>query len=59
MSDHENLIRVRHIYDSILKIDGFLTDIERSDFDNNEMLRLALIRLIEIIGEVASHITQD
>jgi uncharacterized protein with HEPN domain len=37
----------------------FLNDKSRADLDNNRMLTLALIRLLEIVGEAATRISPE
>jgi uncharacterized protein with HEPN domain len=36
---------------------GFLTGRQRTDLDTDEMLRFAVVRAVEIIGEAASHVS--
>jgi len=52
-------IRVRHILDAANKIVGFTDNRQRQDLDDNEMLTLALVRLIEVVGEASKHVSWE
>ena len=52
-------IRIKHMLDAAEKATHFIQGKERSDLDSDEMLFLAEIRLIEIIGEAAASVTED
>ena len=59
-STNENdRIRLRHMLDAALEAEGFLRGRVRADLDNNRMLALALVRLIEIIGEAATRVSDE
>ncbi len=55
----DDKIRIQHMIDSIEEAFEFVKGKSFSDFTNNRMLVLSLIKEIEIIGEAASKITQD
>ena len=55
----EDRIRLRHMLEAAQKIDAFTQGRTRQDLDTNEMLALAVIRLIEILGEAAKNISLD
>ncbi|KPQ33340.1 MAG: hypothetical protein HLUCCO16_18625 [Phormidium sp. OSCR] len=59
MSKVDDLTRLRHIRDAAMKAIAFANNRTRDDLDRDEMLALALIRLIEIIGEAANHVSMD
>jgi uncharacterized protein with HEPN domain len=46
-------VRVRHILDAAHQALAFLRGRSRADLDQDAMLSLALVRLLEIIGEAA------
>jgi uncharacterized protein with HEPN domain len=54
-TDH---VRVRHIVDAANKAIAFTQNRERGDLDRDEMLALATVRLIEIIGEAAKNVSE-
>lgn len=57
MSKIDDLTRLKHIRDAVLTTIDFVKDRNRDDLDNDQMLSLALVRLIEIIGEAANNIS--
>jgi len=48
-----NLVRVRHALDAANKAIEFLKGKSRADLAKNEMLSLAIVRLLEIVGEAS------
>lgn len=52
-------VRVLHMLDAARKVREFMQGKTRADLDTNEMLALAIVRLLEIIGEAAKHVPQD
>jgi len=57
---HRNdLIRLRHIFDAGREAVAFSSGRSREDLDKDRMLSLALVRLLEIIGEAARGISQE
>jgi uncharacterized protein with HEPN domain len=59
MSAIDDKTRLQHILDAGQKIQNFAAEHTRESFEKDEMLQLALVRLIEIIGEAASKISQE
>jgi uncharacterized protein with HEPN domain len=55
----DDLAYIEHILLSISKIEAFTKNMTRSDFEKNEMVQDAVIRNIEIIGEVSKRISSD
>jgi uncharacterized protein with HEPN domain len=49
----DDLARLHHILDAGLKAASFVKGKKRSELDENELLSLALLRLLEITGEAA------
>ena len=52
-------VRMRHMLDAAKEAVSFTTDRSRSDLDTDSMLALALVRLLEIIGEAANAVTEE
>jgi uncharacterized protein with HEPN domain len=52
-------VRLRHMHEAAAKAIAFTQNKKRSDLDNDEVLTLALIRLLEIIGEAAKSISEE
>ena len=54
-----DIIRMRHMVDAATKAVSFVTGKSRDYLDEDEKLSLALVRLVEIIGEAASKVTAE
>lgn len=60
MSKHDQwLFRVRHIVESIQRINTYVEGIDLPMFVQNRMMREAIERNFEIIGEAVTHISDD
>ncbi|ANV83729.1 hypothetical protein AWQ21_04645 [Picosynechococcus sp. PCC 7003] len=59
MSKIDDFTRLKHIQDSARLVLQFTAGRTRDDLASDEMLSLALVRLVEIIGEAANHISLD
>ncbi|ACK69451.1 protein of unknown function DUF86 [Gloeothece citriformis PCC 7424] len=59
MSKIDDLTRLKHIRDAAAEALFFIENKTREDLDTNRMLSLALVRLIEIIGEAANHVSES
>jgi uncharacterized protein with HEPN domain len=57
--DPRDEVRLRHMLEAAQKAIQFTDGCERADLDSDEILMLAVVRLIEIFGEAAKNITQD
>lgn len=55
----EDRIRVEHMLDACRSVARFIAGRKRVDLDEDEMLRFALVRAIEIIGEAASKVSPE
>jgi uncharacterized protein with HEPN domain len=58
-SPESDLIRLRHMLDYAQKAEQFTGGYTRADLDTNEMLALAVIHLIEIIGEASKSVSEE
>ena len=54
-----DIVRLRHMLDYAEKAIQFTRGKSRADLDTNEMLALATIHLVEIIGEASKSISPD
>lgn len=52
-------VRIRHMHDAALEAQGFMRGRTRADLDTDRMLALAVVRLLEIIGEAAKNVPPD
>ena len=50
-------VRLRHMLDASRKAVEFTDDRTRTDLDTDEMLALAVVRLVEIVGEAAKSVS--
>jgi uncharacterized protein with HEPN domain len=55
----EDEVRVRHLVDAAATARKFVAGRERRDLDTDEMLRLALTKLVEIVGEAAKQVSPE
>ena len=56
LSDKE---RLDHILDAINSIEQFCTGVTPESFQNNYMLQLAVVKLLEVIGEASNHLSKE
>lgn len=54
-----DVVRLRHLEEAATKAVTFCEGRTRSDLENDEMLRLAVTKLVEIVGEAAKHVSED
>ena len=59
MSRGGSSIRLRHMLDYAQEAITLIRGKSRADLDADRLLNLALVRLIEMIGEAASHVPSD
>lgn len=52
-------IRLEHILDSISEIKAAITNQTKENFLKNHVLRIAVVKWIEIIGEAANNISDE
>jgi uncharacterized protein with HEPN domain len=59
MSRRDDRVYIEHMIDTANKAINFVEGISREDFDNDELLRLAITHLLQIIGEAARRVSLD
>ncbi len=59
MSHHDDSIRLRHMLDACRESVQFSQGRSRGDLDSDRLFQLAMVRLVEIIGEAASRLTKE
>lgn len=59
MSQHNNSVSFRHMLDYALEAVAMTKGKKRADLDKDRKLNLALVRLLEIIGEAATRIPKE
>lgn len=58
MSKHDDRIRMQHMLDYSREALSLIRGRSREDLDTDRTLNLALVRLLEIIGEAASRVSE-
>jgi uncharacterized protein with HEPN domain len=59
MTRHDDLVRLRHMLEHAREAVSMVAGKEREDLRTERMLELALVRLIEIIGEAAARVSLE
>ena len=59
MSRRDPAVRLRHMRDYARKALDLTAGLARQDVDRDEVLRLALTHLVELVGEAASHVPPE
>ena len=59
MSEQRDSIRLRHMLDHAREAIALTEGRTRQDLDSDRLLELALVRLLEIVGEAASRVSQE
>jgi uncharacterized protein with HEPN domain len=59
MSDHDDWVSLRHMLDHAREACGMVQGRNRSDLPTDRSLELSLTRLIEIIGEAATRVSDS
>jgi len=57
MTQHDDLTRIRHVLDYSREAVEMLGGMAPEDLSRNRMLQLALVRLVEVVGEAASRVS--
>ena len=55
----EDLWRIQHMIDAAEQALDFVAERQREDLNGDAMLRLALVRAVEIVGEAAAQVTEN
>jgi uncharacterized protein with HEPN domain len=55
----DDRVRLQHIADALAAVAKFIQGRQRQDLDLDDMLRLALVQAIQIVGEAASRLTVE
>ena len=58
MSPPDDQVRLKHLREAAEKAVGFSAGKSREDLDQDELLRLALTKLVEIVGEAAKQVSE-
>ena len=56
---NEDMVRLKHMLDAAKKAIYFTKTRKRSDLERNEQLSLAVVRLLEVLGEAAKNVSEE
>lgn len=59
MTRHDPVVRVRHMLDYAREAVEMIRGRTREDLDADRQLNLALVRLMEVVGEAAARVPED
>ena len=59
MTVRDNLTRLGHMRDAALQALKFMSEETRESLESNDMLQLAVVKALEIIGEAANNVSID
>jgi uncharacterized protein with HEPN domain len=59
MKQTDDFGRLKHMLDHALEARDMVIGKERSDLDSDRKLNLALVRLLEIVGEAAARVSEE
>jgi uncharacterized protein with HEPN domain len=57
MTQHDDRVRLQHMLDHASEAVSMLRGKQRDDLTRDRMLQLALVRLVEIVGEAATRVS--
>lgn len=52
-----DVARLQHMRDAIIEIENYVQNLTLEDFEKDSMFRHACVKLLEIIGEAANHLS--
>ena len=58
MRKADNVVRLRHMLDAARKARALTQQRQREELDKDEVLALALVRLLEVLGEAAANVSE-
>ena len=58
MTPPDDIVRLRHLREAAKKAIAFSSGHTRGSLDDDELLRLALTKLVEIVGEAAKQVSE-
>lgn len=59
MTRHDPMVRVRHMLDHAREAVEMVRGRSRLDLDTDRQLNLALVRLMEVVGEAAARVPEE
>jgi uncharacterized protein with HEPN domain len=59
MTQHNDMIRLRHMLDHAMEAVDLISGKAKPELQRNRVLELALIRLVEIVGEASTRVSSE
>jgi uncharacterized protein with HEPN domain len=59
MTRHDDMIRLRHVLDHAKEAADLVAGKDKTELRHNRVLELALIRLVEIVGEASAKVSSE
>ena len=59
MTQHNDIIRLRHMLDHAKEAVELIAGKQKTELQRNRVLELALIRLVEIVGEASARVSSE
>ena len=59
MTQHNDMIRFRHMLDHAKEAVDLVAGKDKTELQHNRVLELALIRLVEIVGEASARVSSE
>jgi uncharacterized protein with HEPN domain len=59
MTQHNDMIRLRHVLDHAKEALDLIAGKDKTELQHNRVLELALIRLVEIVGEASAKVSSE
>jgi uncharacterized protein with HEPN domain len=59
MTQHNDMIRLRHMLDHAKEAEDLISGKDKTELQHNRVLELALIRLVEIVGEASVKVSSE
>lgn len=59
MTLHNDMIRLRHMLDHAKEAVDLIAGKDKTELQHNRVLELALIRLVEIVGEASAKVSSE
>ena len=59
MTQHNDMIKLRHMLDHAREAAELIAGKQKAELKQNRVLELALIRLVEIVGEASAKVSSD
>jgi uncharacterized protein with HEPN domain len=59
MTQHNDMVKLRHMLDHAKEAVALIAGKDKTELQHNRVLELALIRLVEIVGEASAKVSSE